>query len=141
MRGRIWDNLDDDEDDDNDLSSNSNLDTINRKRSLSTTSESRGRVRDMVETLERSSSGSELEEEFSRRKDSKRNKVHHHDRHQEPQQRLPQRGSVNNLFGTSGHAPDTAEDKDSTITRRNANEPRLLPFPPTDPSQSLYSIW
>ena len=157
--GRVWDNHaqheEYDDGDGNILSFNSNFGPTNRKRSLSTTSESRGRVRDMVDTLERSSSasGSDLDEEGSctgvkGNKDtrSKRDKVHHH-RHrsleQQPQQeqqqgRLPQRGSVNNLFGTGELGPENqSEDKDSTITahtRRNVNghEPRLLPFPPSE---------
>ncbi|KAF8799060.1 hypothetical protein BYT27DRAFT_7176555 [Phlegmacium glaucopus] len=174
LQGRIWGNHtdqhdgngngNDDDDDDNNLSSssslssNSNISITNRQRSLSTTSENRGRVRDMIDTLERSSSASssELDEEGSctissdgrRNKDksSKRDRVPHHrhrslEQQQQQQGRLPQRGSVNNLFGASG--PDTPsqsereiEDKDNTITahaRRNVNgnEPRLLPFPPT----------
>ena len=171
LRGRIWGNSaehDDEYDDDNNLSSNSNFVITNRQRSLSTTSETRGRVRDMIDTLERSSSASssELDEEGSctngRRTKSKQDKVHHrhhhhhHHRHRSLEQhqqelqlqqqgRLPQRGSVSTLFGTSG--PDTPEqeieDKDSTITahaRRNVNgkEPRLLPFPPTGPSQFFF---
>ena len=165
LRGRIWgnptehDNKDDDNDDNN-LSTNSNYIT-NHKRSLSTTSQSRGRVRDMVDTLERSSSASsseqEEEENWTRRnKDtaSKRDSHHQHrslEQHQhQPQQqqgRLPQRGSVSTLFGTSGPEPEREiKDEDSTITahtRRNVNSngPRLLPFPPTGPSQCLLFVF
>ena len=122
----------------------------------------------MIDTLERSSSASssELDEEGScavssdargdKDTSSRRdNKVHHHHhRHrsleqqqqqqQQQQGRLPQRGSVSNLFGASESGPDIPnqnereiENKDTTITahtRRNVNgnnEPRLLPFPPT----------
>ena len=117
----------------------------------------------MIDTLERSSSASssELDEEGScttdggRNKDttSKREKVYHHrhhsleqqqhQQHQLQQGRLPQRGNVSTLFGTSGPGPEREiEDNDSTITahtRRNANsnEPRLLPYPPTGPSQFI----
>jgi hypothetical protein len=142
--GHIWGNKDTDED----LSSNSHLVITNRKRSLSTTSEtSTGRVRDMVDTLERSSSSassSDLDEETDSRRNkhtsSKRNKVYHHHRHLDQQGRLPQRGSVSTLFGNTGPEQNTpereVEDNDSTINahaRRNVNgnEPRLLPFPPT----------
>ena len=156
LRGNIWDNpteYDNNKDDDygdNNLSSNSNYVMTNRKRSLSATSESRGRVRDMIDTLERSSSASssEQDEEVSwtrRNKNTTSKRDNHHHRHrsleqhqqQQQQGRLPQRGSVNTLFGTSGPEREI-EDEDSTITahtrRNNANEPRLLPFPPTGSS-------
>ena len=178
LRGRIWSDpteRDNEDDEYDNLSSNSSFVATNRKRSLSTTSETRGRVRDMIDTLERSSSASssELDEEGSctdgrRNKDlsSKRDKVHHHNRYhrhrsleqQQQQQsqmqqqgRLPQRGSVSTLFGSSSRSVlDTPEgeieDQDSTITghvRRNVNgnEPRLLPFPPTGPSQFFYPVF
>lgn len=160
LRGRIWgnptdhDNKVDDYDDNNDLSSNSNYAITNRKRSLSATSESRGRVRDMIDTLERSSSasGSEPDEEGSYTRDGGRNHYRHRSLEQQqrlPQQqqqaRLPQRGSVSTLFGTSRPGPEREiEDEDSTITahtRRNVNtnEPRLLPFPPT--GSSFYLVF
>jgi hypothetical protein len=73
---------------------------------------------------------------------------------QQQQGRLPQRGSVSTLFGSSGPEPnplerEEVEDKDSTITahaRKNVhgNEPRLLPFPQTAPSQlfnSSFFFW
>ena len=92
---------------------------------------------------------------------SKRDKHHHRRRSLEQQQyqpqeqpllqqqgRLPQRGSVSTLFasGTSGPGPEReVEDEESTITahtRRtvNANEPRLLPFPPTGSSFYLLFV-
>ena len=169
LRGRIWgnpieqDNRDDDRDDNN-PSSNSNYVVTNRKRSLSTTSQSNGRVRDMVDTLERSSSSSseqDEEESWTRRnKDttSKRDNRHRHsslEQQHRPQQqqlmqqqgRLPQRGSVSTLFGTSGPGPEQGiVDEDSTITahtRRNVNgnAPRLLPLPPTGPSQFPFTLF
>jgi hypothetical protein len=114
----------------------------------------------MVDTLERSSSSSsseqEEEESWTRRNKDTTSKRDNHHRHrsleqqqQQPQQqqmqqqgRLPQRGSVSTLFGTSGPRPERQmEDEDSTITahtRRNVNNaPRLLPLPPTGPSQFL----
>ena len=154
LHGGIWgnpiehDNKDDDYDDKN-LSSNSNDVITNRKRSLSTTSQSRGRVRDMIDTLERSSSTSSLDQveegNWTRgNKDTTSNRDnHHHHRHrhysfgqqqrqqqqQQQQQvmqqqgRLPQRGSVSTLFETSGPGLEReTEDGDSTITahtRRN----------------------
>ena len=151
MRGRIWDySTEQDDYDDNNLSSNSNYVITNRKRSLSATSESRGRVRDMIDTLERSSSASssDTDEEGSCTTDgrtnkgaaSKREKVFHHHRHRSLEQqqhqqqrqlqlqqqgRLPQRGSVSTLFEISAPGPEREiEDNDSTITahtRRNAN--------------------
>ena len=163
LRGRIWGipteykYKDDNYDDDINVSSNSNHVITNRKRSLSTASQSRGRVRDMVDTLERSSSASsseqDEEESWTRRNKDTTSKRDNHHRHRsleqqqhQPQQqqgRLPQRGSVSTLFGTSGPGLEREiEDEDSTITahtRRNVNSsaPRLLPLPPTGPSQFL----
>ena len=165
LHGRIWgpeqyDNVSEEDDEDNNPLSLSSNSKFNRQRSLSTASETKGRVRDMIDTLERSSSASssELDEEEgsgtpsarARKNSSKRDKIHQKHRSLEEQQqqhqqgRLPQRGSVNNLFGTSGsgvpEAPSQSEqeieDKDNTITAHgkrhaNGNEPRLLPFPPT----------
>ena len=156
LRGHIWgnptelDNKDDDYDDNN-LSTNSNYVVNNRKRSLSTASQFRGRVRDMVDTLERSSSDSsseqEEEENWTRRNKDTTSKRDNHHRHrsleQQQQGRLPQRGSVSTLFGISEPGPERGiEDQDTTITahtRRNVNSngPRLLPFPPTGSSQFL----
>ena len=122
----------------------------------------------MIDTLERSSSASSSElyegsgTDGKRNKDtrSNRDKIHHRyrsleqHRHQQlqlqQQGRLPQRGNVSTLFGTSAPAPDTPEQeivgKDSTITAHarknvNGNEPRLLPFPPTGPSQFFNSLF
>ena len=113
----------------------------------------------MIDTLERSSS-SEQDEETRRNKlttSERDDKRHHHHRHRslerqqhqpqnqqlmQQQGRLPQRGSVSSLFGTSGPRPERENgDEESTITahtRRNVNNaPRLLPLPPTGPSQFL----
>ncbi|KAF8149095.1 hypothetical protein B0H34DRAFT_811661 [Crassisporium funariophilum] len=129
------------------FSSNSAFKT--RPRHSSTASEQSGRVRDMIDSLERTASsgsfdfdedgsGSASESDLARRSGSvspsKQTRGQHHQ-----QRSLPTRGSVNDLFGAGGSGGTGVEreieQKDSTITahaRRNVNgrEARLLPFPP-----------
>jgi hypothetical protein len=160
LRGRVWDNPSehDNRDDDINLSSNSNYVTTNRKRASVLQANLEVGYEIWLTTFERSSSSSEQEEEESwtrRNKDttSKRDNHHRHrsleQQQQRPQQqqmqqqgRLPQRGSVSTLFGTSGPRPERQmEDEESTITahtRRNVNNaPRLFITFATNWSQSV----
>ncbi|KAJ3495234.1 hypothetical protein NLJ89_g10658 [Agrocybe chaxingu] len=156
LRGRIWGfgNTPDpqtqlDEDPGN-LSSSSTSSDVRRTRSRhsSSASESAGRVRDMVESLERTK---QLEEE-ERSRSTSPTKMHQRERrpsnasaspskHSRP---LPQRGNVSDLFampdnqiaGTESEAAVEEKEGDATITgvaKRNVHgrEPRMLPFPPT----------